>query len=563
MKYIFMLVPIVATTFTYASNVNQPIPQDFMGLDSTQSYSQQTQNVDQTILPSQSVAELSPSSSLKYASQAKFNMFGSQLFKGAFASTAGSTFNSSYRVNPGDSINLRMWGAYQYSGTQNVDPQGNIFIPNVGPINVLGVTNGSLQGFIESQVRKVYVANVGVYAALEQAQPVKVLVTGFVNQPGNYGGVANDTAIAYLDRAGGVDAERGSYVDIQILRNGSPLKHVDLYEFLIQGRIAPFSFRDGDVIVVGPRKHTFNVMGEVYNQNNFEFSSSTMMLSQALSFAKLKPGATNVSIQRRQGTEYRSEYYPLSQANSVVVEDGDLVTVTADRYAGTIQVRVDGAHNGAHAIVLPYGTKLSEVLVQLQPNVLAEVESLQLFRPSVAKRQKEMLNVSLDKLEEATFNARSSTQEEANLRLKDAELVKQFIAKARLVEPKGQVVLNPNTFQDVILEQGDVFYIPEKTSVVMVHGEVAFPNGIEYQQGMRANDYIEQAGGFSQKSNKSKVIVIHQNGKAELVSKSSKIQQGDEILVLPKIQTKGIELVRGISQILYQIAVVAKVALDF
>ena len=148
MKYIFMLVPIVATTFTYASNVNQPIPQDFMGLDSTQSYSQQTQNVDQTILPSQSVAELSPSSSLKYASQAKFNMFGSQLFKGAFASTAGSTFNSSYRVNPGDSINLRMWGAYQYSGTQNVDPQGNIFIPNVGPINVLGVTNGSLQGFI-------------------------------------------------------------------------------------------------------------------------------------------------------------------------------------------------------------------------------------------------------------------------------------------------------------------------------------------------------------------------------------------------------------------------------
>ena len=96
----------------------------------------------------------------------------------------------------------------------------------------------------------------------------------------------------------------------------------------------------------------------------------------------------------------------------------------------------------------------------------------------------------------------------------------------------------------------------------MVHGEVAFPNGIEYQKGMSVNGYIEQAGGFSQKSNKSKVIVIRQNGKAELVSRSSKIQQGDEILVLPKAQTKGIELVRGISQILYQIAVVAKIALD-
>lgn len=512
------------------------------------------------LLNSQSVVELSPSSSMKYPIQNK--MFGSQLFKGAFASTAGSTFNSSYQINPGDNINLRLWGAYQFNGTQTVDPQGNIFIPNVGPVKVAGVRNGNLQSVVEAQVRRIYVSNVGVYAALEQAQPVKVMVTGFVNQPGNYGGVANDSVIAYLDRAGGVDPERGSYIDIKVMRNGQTIQQVDLYEFLLQGQIRPFSFRDGDVIVVGQRTHTFNVSGEVYNQNDFEFNSPAVTLAQALAFAKLKPGATNVSIQRRQGAEYRSEYYSLNQAHNIMVEDGDIVTVTADRYAGTIQVRVDGAHNGAHAVVLPYGAKLSDVLTQLQPNALAEVESLQLFRPSVAKRQKEMLNIALDKLEETTFNARSSTQEEAALRLRDAELVKQFIAKARQVEPKGQVVLNPDTFQNVILEQGDILYIPEKTSVVMVHGEVAFPNGIEYQNGLSAKNYIEQVGGFSQKSNKSKVIVIRQNGKAELVRKGEKIKQGDEILVLPKAQTKGIELTRGITQVLYQIAVAAKVALD-
>lgn len=512
------------------------------------------------LLNSQSVVELSPSSSMKYPIQNK--MFGSQLFKGAFASTAGSTFNSSYQINPGDNINLRLWGAYQFNGTQSVDPQGNIFIPNVGPVKVAGVRNGSLQSVVEAQVRRIYVSNVGVYAALEQAQPVKVMVTGFVNQPGNYGGVANDSVIAYLDRAGGVDPERGSYIDIKVMRNGQTIQQVDLYDFLLQGQIRPFSFRDGDVIVVGQRTHTFNVSGEVYNQNDFEFNSPAVTLAQALAFAKLKPGATNVSIQRRQGAEYRSEYYSLNQAHNVMVEDGDIVTVTADRYAGTIQVRVNGAHNGAHAIVLPYGAKLSDVLTQLQPNALAEVESLQLFRPSVAKRQKEMLNVALDKLEETTFNARSSTQEEAALRLRDAELVKQFIVKARQVEPKGQVVLNPDTFQNVILEQGDILHIPEKTSVIMVHGEVAFPNGIEYRNGLSAKNYIEQVGGFSQKSNKSKVIVIRQNGKAELVRKGEKIKQGDEILVLPKAQTKGIELTRGITQVLYQIAVAAKVALD-
>ncbi|ALH94691.1 polysaccharide biosynthesis/export family protein [Acinetobacter equi] len=519
-----------------------------------------TSSSENTILNNESIIDLSPSNSMKY--QTDNTMFGSQLFKGAFASTAGSTFNNSYVVNPGDSINLRLWGAYQFAGTQKVDPQGNIFIPNVGPVRVEGISNGNLQSVIESHVRRIYASNVGVYAALEQAQPVKVLVTGFVNQPGNYGGVANDSAIAYLDRAGGVDPERGSYINIKVMRNGQTVQHIDLYDFLLNGHLRPFSFRDGDVIVVGQRTHTFNVTGEVYNQNDFEFDSPTISLAQALSFAKLKPGATNVSIQRRQGSEYRSEYYDVKQAGHVPVEDGDIVTVTADRYAGTIQVRVEGAHNGAHAVVLPYGSKLSDVLAQLNPNQLAEMDSLQLYRPSVATRQKEMLNVSLDKLEDATFNARSSTQEEANLRSKDAELVKQFIAKARKIQPSGQVVLDPSTYHDVILEQGDVLKIPEKTSVVMVHGEVSFPNGVEYKKNQTAMDYIDQVGGFSQKSNKSKVIVMSQNGKTELVSKNTKIKQGDEILVLPKVQTKSIEVTRGITQVLYHLAVMAKVALD-
>lgn len=559
MKKILLLSALTASISTaFAADISNLIP------EAASSYSKAAKQetvADSSILPKQTLANLSPSSSNQYVTNK--NMFGSQLFKGAFASTAGSTFNHSYRINPGDNISLRLWGAYQFSGTQTVDPQGNIFIPNVGPVKVAGTSNGGLQQLIESSVRRIYVSNVGVYAALEQAQPVKVLVTGFVNQPGNYGGVANDTVLAYLDRAGGVDPERGSYVDINVMRNGKLIQHVNLYDFLLAGKVLPFSFRDGDVIVVSPRTHTFNISGEVYNQYDFEFNLPQLTVGQALSVAKVKPGATNVSIMRRQGSEYRSEYYNLAEAQNVVIQDGDILSVTADRYAGTIQVRIEGAHNGAHAMVLPYGSKLSEVLKQIQPNVLSQVDALQLYRPSVAQRQKEMLNTSLDKLEESTFNVRSSTQEEANLRSKDAELVKEFIVRARQVQPKGQVILNPNNYNNVILEQGDVLVIPEKTSVVMVHGEVAFPNGIEYQPNMNVEKYITQVGGFSQKSNKSKVIVIRQNGEALLVSKRYMIQQGDEIIVLPKVTSKSVEIARGITEILYRIAVATKIALDW
>lgn len=65
-------------------------------------------------------------------------------------------------------------------------------------------------------------------------------------------------------------------------------------------------------------------------------------------------------------------------------------------------------------------------------------------------------------------------------------------------------MLNPDTFQDVILEQGDILNIPEKEHLWSWYmAEVAFPNGIEYKNGLSAKNYIEQVGGFSQKSNKS------------------------------------------------------------
>jgi len=285
-------------------------------------------------------------------------------------------------------------------------------------------------------------------------------------------------------------------------------------------------------------------------------------LQQALEVARPKPGATHVSIVRRQGSQKRSEYYPLAQAGQVELQDGDQLIVSTDRYAGTIQVRVEGAHSGEHAIVLPYGASMADVLSQLKSNSMSQVGALQLFRKSVAERQKEMLEVSLNKLQESALSARSSTKEEADLRAREAELIGKFVEQARKVEPKGQVVLNDQTLSSTLLEDGDVIRIPEKTSLVMVHGEVLFPNAISWQSGNTVNDYIEQVGGYTQSSDSSKLVVIKQSGEALAVSKRSQIAAGDEIMVLPKIESKNIEVTRGISQIIYQIAVAAKVILD-
>lgn len=486
-------------------------------------------------------------------------VFGSQLFGGTFRGTLNQGFNADYVIAIGDRLQVRLWGAFNFEGNLVVDPQGNVYLPNIGPIAVAGARSGELNAIMEKGVRKTFKSNTGVYAALDASQPVKVYVTGYVRQPGLYGGVSSDSPISYIDKAGGVDQDRGSYVDVVIKRGTQVRKRLNLYSFLFDGTLDLAQFQDGDVIVVGPRQHSFSVSGEVFNAYDFEFSEPSISLKKALAMAKVKSGANHVSIVRRQGSEKRTEYFPLSDADKVTIFDGDSISLTADRYQGTIQVRIDGAHSGEHALVLPYGATFQDVLDRIKPNPMSRMDAIQLYRKSVQIRQKEMLTVALQKIEEATLSARSKTSEEANLRAKEADLIMRFVERAKQVEPKGQVVLNEAQRAGTLLEDGDTVVIPERTSLVMVHGEVLFPNAVSWQDGDSVNRYIEQAGGFTQGADTSKVILMKQNG-ATMLADGSKVSAGDEIMVLPRIETKSYEVTRALTQILYQIAFTAKVA---
>ncbi len=489
-------------------------------------------------------------------------MFGSQMFTGRFAATAFSGFNPDYQIAVGDRISVRMWGAFPYEAAQVVDAQGNLFIPNVGPVRVIGVRNAELNGLVEAQVKRTYRASVGVYASLEAAQPVKVYVTGFVRAPGLYGGLSSDSVIAYLDRAGGIDPDRGSYVEVDVLRNGKSHAKINLYEFLLNGRIESLQLQDGDTLVVAPRKFTVTVSGEVLNPYVFEFGRATVSGSELLAVARPRPGATHLSVVRKVGADLRSEYHPIAEASGVVIHDGDEVTVTSDKYPGTILVRVEGAHLGERTLVLPYGSHLKDALARIKPAPQSRVEAVQLFRKSVAARQKELIEASLRGLETYALTARSATSEEAALRSRESQQILEFIDRARQVQPRGQVILaQAGGAGETLLEDGDVLRIPAQSNLVLVSGEVLVPTALVYEERASAEDYIARSGGYTQGADKAKVIVVRQDGS---VAEGTKVAMapGDELMVLPKIETKSVEITRGITQIIYQIAVAAKVLFD-
>ena len=78
--------------------------------------------------------------------------FGASLFQGHFAGTYSDSVNPTYRIAPGDRIVIRVWGARQYDDVLAVDQQGNIFIPEIGPVHVSGVPQSGLLNTIKNSL---------------------------------------------------------------------------------------------------------------------------------------------------------------------------------------------------------------------------------------------------------------------------------------------------------------------------------------------------------------------------------------------------------------------------
>lgn len=522
-------------------------------------------------LPAPSIG-VQPPQFFDYSTNLTSDVFGANLFTGSFAREGATQFNPDYAIAVGDKVQVRLWGAFEFDGQLTVDPQGNIFLPHVGPIGVLGVRNLDLQDIVKTAVNGVFRANVYSYASLAAAQPVRVFVGGFVNRPGLYSGTSMDSLLHYLDQAGGIDPERGSFLNVQVMRGNDVRISVDLYEFILEGRMPLIQLADGDVIFVSQRLNTIKVSGLAENAKRFEFRDSAFSIGDIIRIAKPLAQATHVRVVRNTGVVKNVEYYSVAEAVGVVLLDGDELEFTADKKPGTITVRVEGEHLSPQEYVLPYGTRLGELVKGIRFSERSDVESLQLFRRSVKERQKLMLQTSLKSLETAALTARSGTSDEARLRKDEADLILQWVDRAKQVEPSGQVfIASADQRDELLLENGDILRVPVKDNLVLVSGEVLFPNAIAYDTSFNVNSYIRHAGGYTQNADVSRIIIAHRDGSFDEATGKQQffrfstgngaIRPGDEILVLPKIDVKTRQIAKDLTQILFQIAISAKVIL--
>jgi len=488
--------------------------------------------------------------------------FGASLFMGNFAGTWHDGMQPQYAVMPGDRIMVQAWGAYEFEGVLVVDRQGNIFIPEVGPVYVEGVSNAALQKTVADSISAVFTQNVEVYASLLSSQPVAVFVTGNVLRPGRYAGGPGDSILYYLDRAGGIIAERGSYRHITVKRNNRRIADIDLYDFLVNGNLPGLRLEDGDVILVGKRGAGVAAMGLIRQQARYEFDGKGISGRALLGMAHPMPGASHASVSgTRHGAPWNA-YMTLEEFSSLTLRDEDIVEFHADVPGGTIMVGAAGAIAGASRFAVRKGTTLRALLhyVGVDP-ALASIKAIYLRRRSVAEQQRKAIQDGLRRLEHTALTATSQSVDEANIRVREAELVQDFVKRAATVEPDGVVVVSRRgELKDVILEDGDLVYVPQKSDVVQVVGEVAIPKAVVYDRKLGVKDYVAGAGGFNDRADRSNVLVMKPNGEIGLVS-SLGIGPGDQLMVMPAYDSKAVQSIKDIVQIIYQMAVSAGVVL--
>jgi len=128
----------------------------------------------------------------------------------------------------------------------------------------------------------------------------------------------------------------------------------------------------------------------------------------------------------------------------------------------------------------------------------------------------------------------------------------------RIIVNMHQLLSSGGTEGDFQLQAGDYIYVPEVPTGVTVMGEVCANGTINYEQDRSVKYYLQQAGGFTRRADKSQTRLVKADGRifAEGNAQGKKVDLGD-IIIVPaeikkekdwmKIVTAGVSIVTGLA----------------
>ena len=426
---------------------------------------------------------LFPDSTMLYMMEEskKKEIFGHRIFQNkdvAFEASYNLPTPTNYKLGPGDEVAIDIWGASQSTIQETISPDGNIYIENLGPVHLSGLTVSQANTYLKKQLGQIYSSINGdtpesnIRLSLAQNRTIQVHVMGEVENPGTYTMSSFATIFNALYQAGGV-SEVGTMREIKVFRNDKLVATYDVYDFILNGNSdMGIRLEDNDVVTVDAYKNLVSVTGHVKRPMYYEMLDNES-LAQLLKYAGGFAGnAYKEDVRLIRNGKREREIYTLNAAEQqeFILADGDSVSVDSimPTFANMVEVR--------GAVYRPG---------QFQMNGRVNTVK-QLVECAGGLKDDAFMN-------RAILNRRNPNNTMENLAINLENLMN-------------------GTDEDIALRKNDVLLIPSlfdmrEIQTVTIFGEVAFPGTYEYVDNMSIEDFIVNAGGLTEAASSAKVDV--------------------------------------------------------
>ncbi len=114
----------------------------------------------------------------------------------------------------------------------------------------------------------------------------------------------------------------------------------------------------------------------------------------------------------------------------------------------------------------------------------------------------------------------------------------QFRRSGQLVATDLRKVLKDTTVEsNLLLQNGDSLFIPRVSEIVLVQGGVLNPTAVSFEKDFDFEDYVAQAGGFTENARRKKSYVVYPNGRKDrtrhflFANLRPKVEPGSTIVV--------------------------------
>lgn len=212
--------------------------------------------------------------------------YGTRLFGagGRFAAAESVPTAGTYVIGPGDNITIKTWGSVDLNLNLQVNKEGMITIPSVGPVRVAGLPFAALKQHLFEQLSTAY-KGFELTVDIGGMKGIQVFVVGNARSPGSYTVNSSGTLMNALFASGGPSIN-GSMRKIQLKRGGSIVSEFDLYDFLIFGNInKDVRLAQGDIIYIPPIGHQVAVAGSIKSPAIYELKGDNASISELIKFS--------------------------------------------------------------------------------------------------------------------------------------------------------------------------------------------------------------------------------------------------------------------------------------